>query len=95
MAKTHTTVAFSAYNATVMIDKVSRATFLSDFIAEEGQEALFGDISGRKRSPGGMLTYSNLSHFGKVRQNDYFWFLLKSPLEKVVFEKTGASQILL
>ena len=60
VAKTHTTVAFSAYNATVMINKVSRATFLSDFIAEEGQEALFGDISGRKRSPGGMLTYSNL-----------------------------------
>lgn len=71
-AKTHTTVAFSAYYATVMINKVSRATFLSDFIAEEGQEALFGDISGRKRSPGGMLTYSNLSRFGKIRENDYF-----------------------
>jgi len=55
-----------------MINKVSRATFLSDFIAEEGQEALFGDISGRKRSPGGMLTYSNLSRFGKIRENDYF-----------------------
>lgn len=55
-----------------MINKVSQATFLSDFIAEEGQEALFGDISGRKRSPGGMLTYSNLSRFGKIRKNDYF-----------------------
>lgn len=71
-AKTHTTVAFSAYNATVMINKVSRATFLSDFIAEEGQKALYGDISGRKRSPGGMLTYSNLSRFGKIRKKDYF-----------------------
>lgn len=51
-----------------MINKVSRATFLSDFIAEEGQEALFGDISGRKRSPGGMLTYSCpiLVKFGKM-----------------------------
>jgi len=58
-----------------MINKVSRATFLSDFIAEEGQEALFGDISGRKRSPGGMLTIQTcpvLVKFGKMTIFDFY-----------------------